>query len=238
MHVLKSKKEQITMKYGSQILNGKKYNHKGIDIVKQKNGLDYVIAAQKGKVIKVVDNVKGRDESKGLGNYIELKHGDNICTRYCHLKYGTIKVKKGEIVKKGEELGYMGDTGYTFGAHLHFEVLVDGKNVNPLPYLEDKKTIPPFSEEIYTKGNYIVIVSVLTVRKGPGTNYDFVKYDNLTKNAKEQMTKFIKYKANGYVKGMEFTASKIEEKSNEFWAKTPSGWVCLKKGNEKYCKKV
>lgn len=238
MHVLKSKKEQITLGYGTQTLNGKKYNHKGIDIVKKGNGLDYIIAAQTGKVVKVVSNVKGRDESKGLGNYVELLHGNKIKTRYCHLKYGSIKVKVGQIVKKGQVLGYMGDTGYTFGAHLHFEVLVNGKNVNPMPYLEDKKTIPPYTENKYTVGEYKVIVSVLTVRKGPGTNYDFVRYKNLTKNAKEQMAKYTKQKVNGYVKKMEFTASTIKEKKNEVWAKTPSGWVCIKLGSEVYCKKV
>ena len=238
MHVLKSKKEQITLGYGSQILNGKKYNHKGIDIVKNKNGLDYIVAAQKGKVIKIISNVKGRDESKGLGNYVELLHGGNIKTRYCHLKYGSIKVKLGEIVKKGQVLGYMGDTGYTFGAHLHFEVLKNNKEVNPLPYLEDKKTIEPYADDKFTPGEYIVKVNVLTVRKGPGTNYDFVRYNKLSKNAKEQMAKLTKRKVNGYVKNMEFTASKIKEKENEVWAKTPSGWVCIKLKNELYCKKV
>ena len=234
MHVLKSNKEQITLKYGKQNVGGAIYNHKGIDIVKKTNKLDYIIAAQNGKVIKIVSNVKKRDPSKGLGNYVELLHGDNIKTRYCHLKYGSIKVKVGQIVNKGQVLGYMGDTGYTFGAHLHFEVLVNNKNVNPLPYLEDKKKIPPYVE--YKTGEYIVLASVLTVRKGPGTSYGFIRYKDLTKNAKEQMAKLTKKKVNGYVKGMEFTASKIESKTNENWAKTPSGWVAINQGNNVYCK--
>ena len=57
------------------------------------------------------------------------------------LKYGSIKVKVGQIIEKEQEIGYMGDTGYTFGAHLHFQIIKDGKTVDPLPYLKDEKKI-------------------------------------------------------------------------------------------------
>ena len=70
---------------------------------------------------------------------------------------------------------------------------------------------------------------MLTVRKGPSTTYDFVRYKDLTKNAKEQISKLSKYKPNGYVKGTKFN---VYEVNNE-WGKTPSGWVCLK-----YSKKI
>lgn len=240
MNVLKSGKQQITLYFGNQTLNGEPYYHTGIDMVKEYNSLDYIIAAEKGKVIKVVDNVRGRDLTKGYGNYIEIEHGENIVTKYCHLKYGSIKVKVGQIVEKGQEIGYMGDTGYTFGAHLHFQVIENGKNVDPLPYLQDRKSLMAYGEggDRYTKGNYIVLVDVLTVRKGPGTTYDYVRYPELTQNAKEQMASIINYPANGYVKGMEFTALEVQNKTNESWARTPSGWVCIYKNNEIYCEKV
>lgn len=235
MKVLASGKQQITLYFGNQTLNGAPYYHTGLDMVKRTNSLDNIIAGQKGKVIKVVSNVKGRDLNKGYGNYVELEHGDGIVTKYCHLKYGSIKVKKGEIVEKGKVIGYMGDTGYTFGAHLHFGVSKNNKIVDPLPYINDKKEIKPYTEKTRST-NYVVVVPVLTVRKGPGTNYDFVRYEDLTRNAKEQMAEHINYKANGYVKGMEFTALEIKEKTNEAWARTPSGWVCLYMGNDVYCK--
>ena len=240
MHVIKSKREQITLYFGSQKLNGENYYHTGIDIVKEKNSLDTIIAAQKGKVIKIVDNIKTRDVTKGYGNYVEIEHGGNIVTKYCHLKYGSIKIKLGQTVQKYEDIGYMGATGYTFGAHLHFQVIENGKNVDPLPYLQDKKEIEPYKENNlnYTTGNYLVKADVLTVRKGPGTSYDFIRYSDLTQNAKEQMEKLVNYPANGYVKGMVFTAIEIENKEKESWAKTPSGWVCLYKGNEIYCEKI
>lgn len=237
MRVLASGKEQITLYYGNQTLNGKPYYHTGIDMVKKTNSLDYIVAAQKGKVTKVVKNVKGRDLNKGYGNYVELEHANGIKTKYCHMKYGSITVKKGDIVEKGKVLGYMSDTGYTFGAHLHFGMTKDNKTINPLAYIKDEKQIDPYGT-VSKSENYVVIVPVLTVRRGPGTNYGFIRYVDLTKDEKYQMSKHINYKANGYVKGMEFTALEITKKANEAWARTPSGWVCLYNKDGKYCEKI
>lgn len=238
MKVLASGQQQITLYYGNQTLNGKPYFHTGIDLVRKTNRLDAIVAAQKGKVTKIVSNVKGRDVNKGYGNYIELQHGNNLVTKYCHLKYGSINVKVGQIVSKGQEIGYMGDTGYTFGAHLHFQVIQNGTTINPLPYLEDKKEIIAYNENEYTTGNYVVTTEVLNVRTGPGTNYSVVKYPDLTSNAKEQMKKLVNYPANGYVKGMEFTAIEVKNLNEESWAKAPSGWVCIYNKEEIYCKKI
>ena len=237
MRVIGSGKEQITLYYGNQKLNGKDYYHTGIDIVKKTNSLDSIVAAEKGKVIKIVSNIKGRDTTKGYGNYIELQHSNNIVTKYCHLKYGSIKVKKGQIVPKGKEIGYMGDTGYTFGAHLHFQVLKSGKHIDPLPYLKDQKIIQPYNANSYSKRNYIVETDVLNVRKGPGVNYEIVRYTELTNNAKKQIQELVGYPANGYVKNMEFTALEIRNLDEESWAKTPSGWVCIYNSFGVYCKK-
>lgn len=238
MKVLASGQQQITLYFGNQTLNGEPYYHTGIDMVRKTNRLDTIVAAQKGKVIKIVSNVRGRDETKGYGNYVELQHGNNIVTKYCHLKYGSIKVKVGQIISKEQEIGYMGDSGYTFGAHLHFQVIQNGKNVDPLPYLEDKKTISPYNENVYTKGNYVVQVDVLNVRKGPGKQYDIVRYPDLTENAKAQMERLVGYPANGYVKGMKFTALETRNVADESWAKTPSGWVCIYNKSGVYCKKI
>lgn len=238
MKVLASGKQQITLYYGQQTLNKRPYFHDGIDIVKERNSLDAIVTAEKGKVIRIVSNVKGRDVSKGYGNYIAIQHENNIITKYCHLKYGSIKVKEGQIIEKGQEIGYMGDTGYTFGAHLHFQIIKNGKTIDPLPYLTDKKTLKPYSEDNYTKGNYIVIADVLNVRKGPDKTYAIVQYSDLTVNAKQQMKSTVNYPANGYVKGMEFTAIETRVLDGESWARTPSGWVCIYNKDGVYCKKT
>ena len=238
MKVIASGNQQITLYFGNQTLNGKPYYHTGIDMVKRTNQLDTIIAAEKGKVIKVISNVKERDLEKGYGNYVEIQHGDNTVTKYCHLKYGSIKVKTGQIVDKEQEIGYMGDTGYTFGAHLHFQVIKDNKTIDPLPYLQDKKELVPYDNVEYTKGEYTVIADVLNVRKGPGKSYNIVRYPDLTENAKQQMAKIINYPANGYVKGMKFTALEIKNLTNESWSRTPSGWVCIYNKDGVYCEKI
>ncbi len=98
------------------------------------NSLSYgqpYYAAQGGEVIIA-------DWHKNLGNYVVVDHGDGRQTVYAHSK--SLNVKKGDIVKKGQQLGLMGDTGNVTGPHLHFEVRVkkaDGSVVkdNPLNHV-------------------------------------------------------------------------------------------------------
>jgi hypothetical protein len=67
------------------------------------------------------------------------------------------------------------------------------------------------------------------VRTGPSTSYRKREYGEFTKNAQEQIYELVRYKANGYVMGVEFTVSEIKDN----WGKTPSGWVCLD-----YCTRI
>ena len=69
----------------------------------------------------------------GYGRMIEIDHGNQVITRYAHLK--TFKVKVGDLVKPGQEIGLMGSTGRSTGPHLHFEVWVAGRVRNPKTYL-------------------------------------------------------------------------------------------------------
>jgi murein DD-endopeptidase MepM/ murein hydrolase activator NlpD len=70
----------------------------------------------------------------GYGNLIELDHGSGIATRYGHLSQ--LKVSAGERVRRGQLIGLMGSTGRSTGSHLHYEVRIDGRAVNPLPFLQ------------------------------------------------------------------------------------------------------
>jgi murein DD-endopeptidase MepM/ murein hydrolase activator NlpD len=69
----------------------------------------------------------------GYGNMIELEHGKAIQTRYGHLS--AINVAPGTRVKRGQLIGLMGSTGRSTGSHLHYEVRLDGRAVNPIPFL-------------------------------------------------------------------------------------------------------
>lgn len=239
MHVLASKKEQITLEYGAQMLNGAPYNHTGIDIVKKPSQLDTIVAIQSGKVITVVNKYKGRNLGGGYGNYVVIQHGNGFTTKYCHMKYNSIKVAIGDIVKKGQEIGYMGNTGYTFGAHLHFEVLKNGKTTNPKPYIKGLSIIPAYkANEEYTVGNYKTL-DVMRVRAGAGTNYRQKLVAELTKDGKKNATSKNEKAPACYKKGTVFTAKKITvNKDGSVWAKTPSGYVCIRDKVYIYCEKV
>lgn len=70
----------------------------------------------------------------GYGYVVYINHPDGRQTRYAHLS--KILVKVGETVKQGEKIALSGNTGISSGPHLHFEMLIDGKQVNPLNYLD------------------------------------------------------------------------------------------------------
>ena len=95
-------------------------------------------------------------------------------------------------------------------------------------YSKSTNTSNTTSTKKYTTGRYIVNTEVLTVRKGPGTNYDWKKYSELTTNAQSQVYSKCGHKPNGLCVGVICDVSEIKGK----WGKIPSGWICLD-----YCKK-
>ena len=69
----------------------------------------------------------------GYGNMVTIDHGFGYKTRYAHLqKYA---VRRGQKVKRGQLVGFVGKTGKTTGVHLHYEVLKNGQPVNPINFL-------------------------------------------------------------------------------------------------------
>lgn len=95
--------------------------HTGIDIALPK-GSD-IFAAWPGKVEKI-------GEDTVYGNYIILEHSDGFFTKYCHLS--KINCEKGDFINAEEKIGEAGDSGRTTGSHLHFEVIIGGKNIDPM----------------------------------------------------------------------------------------------------------
>ena len=71
----------------------------------------------------------------GYGNYVIIDHGNGVETLYGHMLDNSISVSKGDTVYKGQAIGRVGDTGYSFGAHLHFEVRINGNRVDPARYI-------------------------------------------------------------------------------------------------------
>lgn len=131
--VFKNNACKITFKY-----KGK--DHTGIDLVGPNSTFDYIVAHSAGTVVAIVSNCNKNTSKTGeriYGNYVKLKHDNGMYTLYAHMKYGSVKVKKGDKVSKGQVLGYMGNTGYSFGAHVHFEVRNEkDKYIDPTKYVD------------------------------------------------------------------------------------------------------
>lgn len=101
-------------------------SHKGVDFAAAEGTRVTTVAA--GLV-----TIAGDSGSAGYGQMVEINHGNGLSTRYCHNE--KILVKAGEMVRKGQEVALMGSTGRSTGPHLHFEVLKNGVQVNPLRFI-------------------------------------------------------------------------------------------------------
>lgn len=71
----------------------------------------------------------------GYGNMVEINHGNGFVTRYAHNKQNLVAV--GDVIRKGQVIAQMGSSGRSTGPHVHFEVLQNGKVVNPLQYIRE-----------------------------------------------------------------------------------------------------
>ncbi|HET6372088.1 MAG TPA: M23 family metallopeptidase [Candidatus Polarisedimenticolia bacterium] len=101
------------------------------------NGLD--IVAPKGTPVRAPADglvVKSWREA-GYGNVVYLSHGNGITTRYAHLD--EFAVRPGQDVARGDIIGYVGNTGRSLGAHLHYEILVNNAKVDPSQYILDDR---------------------------------------------------------------------------------------------------
>ncbi|MBQ8596009.1 MAG: peptidoglycan DD-metalloendopeptidase family protein [Oscillospiraceae bacterium] len=106
--------------------------HTGIDITGSGVHGAPVVAANTGTVVHT-KTCPYNGYSYGYGTYIIVDHGGGITTLYAHLS--AIDCKVGDIVVMGEQIGRVGNTGWSTGAHLHFEVRIDGESVNPISYV-------------------------------------------------------------------------------------------------------
>ncbi len=104
------------------------HNHGGLDInvVGDENYDKAAVSVASGTVVTATWHYS-------YGNYVVVDHGDGLSTLYAHLY--RIDVSSGQHVSQGQQVGIIGNTGHSFGAHLHFEVRVNGSRRNPRNYL-------------------------------------------------------------------------------------------------------
>ena len=115
----------VTSPYGHRSLG----YHRGIDISGANASGSLVVAGASGTV------TEAGWSTGGYGNYVIINHGNGVETLYAHMLDNSLMVSAGDFVQKGQTIGRVGNTGYSFGAHLHFEVRINGNRLNPAPYL-------------------------------------------------------------------------------------------------------
>ena len=108
------------------------YQHPGADFAAARG--TEVFAAASGRVI----NLNRTSLQAGYGNYIDIDHGHGFVTRYAHLE--DIKVRRGQKVTKGFVIGTVGNSGGSIAPHLHYEIIREGEQVNPTPYMMEGLT--------------------------------------------------------------------------------------------------
>ena len=125
-----SNRYRVTSPYGQRTINGASQFHNGVDLVGE--GGTFVCSVCDGKVVSSTMITDKSNRTWEWGNYVCVE-ADGKRMYYCHLASRAVKV--GDTVKKGQRIGIMGNTGYSFGAHLHFEVRVNNKAINAADFL-------------------------------------------------------------------------------------------------------
>ena len=118
---------RITSGFGhrSDPLSGESRSHGGLDIAAPRG--TPVLSLARGRVVRA-------GTSSSFGNLVEIEHDDGVRTRYAH--QDRLDVRVGDLVEAGEQIGAVGSTGRSTGAHLHLEVHVGGRGVDPRAFLE------------------------------------------------------------------------------------------------------
>ena len=111
-------------------------------VVKMHEGIDFTAA--KGTPIQATGNGKVTKimKSPSYGNYVVINHGAGYETLYAHMQ--KVNVKKGQKVKRGEQIGTVGNTGRSTAPHLHYEIHLNGRPINPISYCVDGLSIEEY----------------------------------------------------------------------------------------------
>ena len=204
-------------------------HHYGIDLV----GSDDVLAHTTGRVIQVVN----KGTNGGVCCKVRLQHAE-YQSAYYHLKSGSILVKKGDLVKEGQKIATMGNTGTSTAKHLHFQI-DKGSNatsINPTDYAYGRKILAPMVN--WEIGDYRVLYHKYLRSTPEVKNGNKVKYSVLTTNAKNKCIKdalgYARYKIDAKVNIKEF---KSDSKGN-VWGRTNTLWLCVEDKSGKQVEKI
>lgn len=137
----------ISSRFGPRTLGDDDRFHKGIDCVGLEN--KFVVSLVNGTVLSSQIITDRNNRTWEWGNYIKIDDGYGYNLFYCHLLNRL--VTKGMKIKKGQRIGVEGNTGYSFGSHLHFEVRdKDNKSIDPVKYFKilEERELDILKEEV------------------------------------------------------------------------------------------
>ena len=136
-NVLKKGYCEITQGFGGSS------NHRGLDLVGKDYTIDDIVSYANGTVNMATNgygNGQGEGANWAYGNFVKIINDDGTVCLYAHMEYTSVKV--GQRVSKGQVIGRMGNSGNSFGGHLHWELWSCNdyyKNIDPSPYLAPKE---------------------------------------------------------------------------------------------------
>lgn len=170
-----SSSSRVLQTQDNNVTRGFSNSHKGIDIGWISTPTDGILAHSDGKVVFCQTGHKNNQGASGnasYGNCVKLSHANGYYTLYAHMS--DVQVSYGQKVSKGQIIGHMGNTGNSYGNHLHFEVRnTSDTRIDPAPYINADLPNLPTEKVVETKVDYDVEVTAkdLNIRSGPGTNY-------------------------------------------------------------------
>lgn len=186
--------------------------HNGMDLVSAGFTTCGIVAHSDGEVVAVERNINYNTYPQGpniYGNYVKIKHKDGYYTLYAHLCYDTIPVNVGDKVKKGDYIGWMGNTGYSAGGHLHWEVRNENDiRIDPEPYLDNDLPnmieITPNVEKDTSKDQVEVLYNDLNVRvlptiKADSLGFAHIGYYNVLETSENDGYKWFKIADDNYI---------------------------------------
>ena len=144
-NVLKKGYCEITQGFGGSS------NHRGLDLVGKDYTIDDIVSYANGTVNMATNgygNGQGEGANWAYGNFVKIINDDGTVCLYAHMEYTSVKV--GQRVSKGQVIGRMGNSGNSFGGHLHWELWSCNdyyKNIDPSPYLSPKEIVLPKAVE-------------------------------------------------------------------------------------------
>ncbi len=147
---------RISSRFGEREdpVNGKDAFHSGVDM-RAKRG-EKIVATADGTVIQANNNGY-------YGLFVEIRHGNGFTTHFAHLQ--EYKVKKGDKVKRGQVIGLVGSSGRSTGAHLHYELCLNGHPINPETFMQTVNLSKITIEDITVVASKKIVASVPSSKK-------------------------------------------------------------------------